>query len=89
MRKKFDKYVISVDKTLINEIDNVTFTTFTLITGDIEIGISIDEGTWRADWLSKTIWGADAPRYRLLRVKNNFQNETQTINKIIAFWEKK
>lgn len=56
MKKKFDNYFINVTKPIKIKQDENTLITRVFLSGNIEIGIEIDQYTWRIDWIQDLIW---------------------------------
>lgn len=56
MRKNFDGYTINVTKPIKIKQDENTLIVRVFLSGNIEIGIEIDNWTWRIDWIQNLIW---------------------------------
>lgn len=74
MKKKFDRYTIEVSNKKITRQPNGSLILEANLKGNIEIGIEIDNWTWRGDWflsLFKNTVSDIERRYRIQRVDND------------------
>lgn len=76
MRKKFGGYTIHCDKARLiptnkNRSGTQNYEIRVELWGNIEIGIEIDEGTWRADWLLTHALKDQASNYHIVRLEQN------------------
>ena len=71
MRKKFDRYTINISnkKKTANQLSCT-------ISGTIEIGIEIDEWTWRGDWLIDQFFPQNIQEKNIIRLSNIVNNIT-------------
>ena len=71
MKKKFGTYTINVfDKKQRQNTDGTISLEVTL-SGCIEIGLEIDEWTWRGDWLLQLFFKDCYSDYRIVSLQNN------------------
>ena len=78
MKRKFDGYNIDVcNRELVRHPDG-SITLKVVLLGNIEIGLEIDEWTWRGDWLLKLFFKDNYTNYRIKNVQNNLSWNSET-----------
>lgn len=73
MKRKFDGYTIDVKKVKTTKIDNNTIEVVFDLSGNIEIGLEIDDFTWRSFFLYNLVWGnkPERQKWRTANIQNN------------------
>ena len=70
MKKKFGSYTINVEgKKRIRNPDG-SLTLVVTLSGCIEIGLEIDEHTWRKDWFLSLFFNHDISKIRVKSIEN-------------------
>lgn len=71
MKKKFGSYTINVNDKKVKKNPDGTLTLEVALSGCIEIGLEIEQYTWRADWLLKLFFKDNYNNYRIVSIENN------------------
>lgn len=88
-RRKFGGYTIDYKKLNVKKQPTEgTITCKVQLSGNIEIGIDIDDWTWRGDWLTKMLFKDNPNNYRLKSVQNNYTAYSpDEVNVVTAVYE--
>lgn len=93
MRKKFGGYTINCSKARLTKTDKnwrgtQNYEVKVELWGTIEIGIDIDPGTWREDWLLKHAFKDAYTNYHITKLdQNKFFDDYVEHNQITAIVE--
>lgn len=88
--RKFGIYKVKVKKRELVEIREGEYKSLIEIIGDIEIGIHIDNMTWREDWLRDLLFGegASVRDYRVVSIDNQISSKEDGEHNIVtSIWK--
>ena len=71
MKKKFGSYTININRKKITKNADGTLTLEVILSGCIEIGLEIDQYSWREDWLLRLFFKDEYSKYRIISLENN------------------
>ena len=87
MKKKFGSYTINICDKKSHKNPDGTITLEVILSGCIEIGLEIEEYTWRKDWLLQLFFKDKYMNYRVVSIENDDKwtnNPLTEINKVKA-----
>lgn len=71
MKKKFGRYTINVENKKRHVNPDGSINLEVALSGCIEIGLKIEQFTWRADWLLQLFFKDDYAQYEFISLENN------------------
>jgi hypothetical protein len=86
---KFGGYKVKVKKSPLTKIEEGEYKSVIEIIGDIEIGIEIDNMSWREDWLREIVFGKNtsAKSHRISSIDNHLNNNGDVPSNVVtSFW---
>lgn len=88
--RNFGGYKVKVKRGDLTKIGEGEYMSVIEIIGDIEIGIEIDNMTWREDWLRNILFGEGASirDYRIVSINNQISSrEDGEHNVVTSVWK--